>query len=290
MDRRWLVALLVVLPVAALAGLLAIDLQGTGRDYVVHLSLPPAAGEVGLPQVEGPLDPGRPLVVIDPGHGGFDPGAGAEGIKEKALTLSLARALRDDLLAHGGIRVALTRDDDRFLMLPERAGIARRLRADLFISIHADSAADPAASGATVYTLSERGSNQTAAELAAAENRADTVNGVQLASQSGAVNAILVDLSQREAASQSDDFARLILREGEGQAGGQGAVMFRDRSIQSAAFVVLKTADLPSILFETGYISNAADAARLNSVAGQQAFARVTASAIRAYFARHQAD
>jgi len=112
------------------------------------------------------------------------------------------------------------------------------------------------------------------------------VNGVQLASQSGAVNAILVDLSQREAASQSDDFARLILREG----AGQGAGMFRDRPIQSAAFVVLKTADLPSILFESGYISNAADVARLNSVAGQQVFARVTASAIRAYFARHQTN
>ena len=236
---------------------------------------------MGLPKIEGPLDPSRPLVVIDAGHGGHDPGAGTGLLKEKALTLSLALALRDALIESGGVRVALTRDDDRFLLLPERAGIARRLKADLFISIHADSSPVGEAQGGTVYTLSERGTNETAARLAEAENRADTINGVALTGQSDAVSAILVDLSQRETEAQSADFARLILREGEGR------LIFKDRAIQSAAFVVLKSADLPSVLFEAGYISNPVDAARLASHDGRAAFAETTAQAIRVYFARH---
>lgn len=286
MRRLAQIALIFLAPIAVFAALVGLDRafggQGRGRDYVIRLSLPPPAGEVGLPRVEGPLDPSRPLVVIDAGHGGFDPGAGTGSLKEKALTLSLAQALRDALLEHGGIRVALTRDDDRYLLLPERAGIARRLKADLFISIHADSAPNSGASGGTVYTLSDRGSSETAARLAEAENRADTVNGVQMSGLSNSVNSILVELSQRETAAASADFAQLILREGEGK------LRFKERSIQSAAFVVLKSADLPSVLFEAGYISSSDDAGRLNSVAGKQAFAEATAQAIRVYFARHQ--
>ncbi len=286
MRRFVQIALIFLAPIAVFAALVGLDRalggQGRGRDYVIRLSLPPPAGEVGLPRVEGPLDPSRPLVVIDAGHGGFDPGAGTGSLKEKTLTLSLAQALRVVLLEHGGIRVALTRDDDRYLLLPERAGIARRLKADLFISIHADSAPGTDASGGTVFTLSDRGSSQTAARLADAENRADTVNGVQLSGLSNSVNAILVELSQRETAAASADFAQLILREGEGK------LRFKDRSIQSAAFVVLKSADLPSVLFEAGYISSPGDAGWLHSPEGKQAFADATAQAIRVYFARHQ--
>lgn len=286
MRRFVQIALIFITPIAVFAAMVALDRglggQGRGRDYVIRLSLPPPAGEVGLPRIEGPLDPSRPLVVIDAGHGGFDPGAGTGSLKEKALTLSLAQALRDALLAHGGIRVALTRDDDRYLLLPERAGIARRLKADLFISIHADSAPGTDASGGTVFTLSDRGSSETAARLAEAENRADTLNGVQLSGLSNSVNAILVELSQRETAAASADFAQLILREGEGK------MRFKDRSIQSAAFVVLKSADLPSVLFEAGYISSPEDAEWLHSREGGQAFADATAQAIRVYFARHQ--
>lgn len=286
MRRLVQIALVFLAPIAVFAALVGLDRalggQGRGRDYVIRLTLPPPAGEVGLPRIDGPLDPSRPLVVIDAGHGGFDPGAGTGSLKEKSLTLSLAQSLRDALLAHGGIRVALTRDDDRYLLLPERAGIARRLKADLFISIHADSAPGTDASGGTVFTLSERGSNQTAARLAETENRADTLNGVQLSGLSNSVNAILVELSQRETAAASADFAQLILREGEGK------LRFKDSSIQSAAFVVLKSADLPSVLFEAGYISNPDDAEWLHSRAGKQAFADATAQAIRVYFARHQ--
>ena len=281
--RYLLLSLLVLAPLATFAALLALDsgfgAGGRGRDYVIRLQLPPA-GEIGLPRVEGPLDASRPLIVIDPGHGGHDPGAGSGAAREKDITLALALALRDALLRQGGLRVALTRADDRFLLLPERAGIARRLKADLFISIHADSAGNPGASGATVYTLSDRGSSEEAARLAASENRADAINGIAMGGQGDAVAAILVDLAQRETAERSQAFARLVLRE------GQARLRFRERGIQSAAFVVLKSADLPSVLFEAGYISNAEDAAQLGSDEGRRTFADVTASAIRVFFAR----
>ena len=286
-SRVLLLLGLVLAPVAVFAAMVAADRifapRGRGRDYVIRLELPPPGGEIGLPRIDGPLDASRPLVVIDAGHGGHDPGAGTGTLKEKAVTLGLAEALRDELLAQGGIRVALTRDSDRFLALPERSGIARRLKADLFISIHADSAAGDGgeeASGATIYTLSERGTSEEAARLAAKENRADTVNGVALGEQSDAVGAILVDLAQRESEARSAEFARLVLREGAGQ------LRFRSRAMQSAAFVVLKSPDVPSALFEAGYISNPLDAAELNSAAGRKAFAAVTARAIRVYFAR----
>src|SRR5690606_35826943 len=125
-----------------------------------------------------PDNASRPLVVIDPGHGGHDPGAGEGALQEKRLTLSLAKALREKLLENGGIRVALTRDSDRYLLLEERSGIARRLNADLFISVHADSAERQDANGASIYTLSERGTSQTASRYAERENRADRINGV----------------------------------------------------------------------------------------------------------------
>ena len=286
MPRITLILLALLAPVAVFAAMIAADRMfgppGLGRDYVVTVDLPQSGGEIGLPKIEGPLDASRPLVVIDAGHGGHDPGAGATSLKEKALTLALATALRDRLLKDGGVRVALTRADDRYLFLEERSGIARRLRADLFISIHADSteAEDSSASGATVYTLSERGTSDTAERMAARENRSDSINGVPLKGASDAVSAILVDLSQRETQSNSDEFARMILRE------GAARLPFRERSIQSAAFVVLKSPDVPSVLFESGYISNPKDSARLASATGRDALAEVIARAIRVYFAR----
>jgi N-acetylmuramoyl-L-alanine amidase len=286
--RRWMILLLVFLaPLAVFAAMVAADrlfgAPGRGFDYVVGVNLPPAEGAIGLPPIEGPQDGSRPLVVIDAGHGGKDPGAGAGALKEKDVTLALARALRAELLRRGGIRVALTRSDDRFLVLGERSNIARRLNADLFISIHADSTGENAeASGASVYTLSDKGTNETAEKYAARENAADVVNGVDLGKQSNSVSSILVDLSQRESLVQSQRFANLILRE------GAGRIPFRERSEQSAAFAVLKAPDIASVLFETGYISNAKDAARLAAPQGQQAFASVTARAIEVFFARQR--
>ena len=289
--RRGSIALLVVLaPLALLAtALLANHLWGPApraQAYVVRIELPPAGGELGLPPVEGPLDASRPLVVIDAGHGGHDPGAGAKDPKEKALTLGLARALHDELLSAGGIRVAMTRADDRYLALEERFGIARRLKADLFIAIHADSAGGAnaaAAHGATIYTLSQRGSTDEANRIASSENAADSVNGVPIKASASDVSAILVDLSQRQSAQQSAEFAQLILRE------GAGKLAFRDRPVESAAFVVLKSPDVPSVLVEAGYISNPGDAARLASAAGRKSFAEVLARSIRVFFARQLA-
>lgn len=287
MPRRLPLLLALVAPVAVFAAMIAADrllgAPGRGSAYSIRIELPPPGGELGLPPVEGPLDASRPLIVIDPGHGGYDPGAGNGPVKEKDLTLALARALKEQLLNGGGVRVAMTRADDKYLLLEERAGIAQRLKADLFLSIHADSADRPEASGATVYTLSDKGSNEIATRLAARENRADTVGGVRLSTTSDAVGAILVDLSQRDTGARSAEFARLILRE------GAGRLPFRERSQQQAAFVVLKSADLPSVLFEVGYISNDSDAGRLASPAGRHAFAEATAQAVRVYFARHAA-
>ncbi len=285
MRRMILLLLIVLAPLGAFAAMVAADRSfgapGRGYDYVVTVDLPPAGGIAGLPRIEGPMDASRPLVVIDAGHGGKDPGAGAGDTKEKAITLGLALALRDQLLKQGGVRVALTRSDDTYLFLDERPGIARRLGADLFISIHADSTeGETTATGATVYTLSAKGSSQEAEKIALRENSADLVNGVRIQEQSDDVGAILVDLSQRETQSLSEQFAALILRE------GQGNLPFKVLAPQSAAFVVLKSPDVPSVLFETGYINNPADFARITSPAGRAAFAGTLAQAIKVFFAR----
>lgn len=284
MPRGLQIVLVLLMPLAVFAAMVAADrlfgAPGHGTAYVQRIILPSSAAEVDLPEVLGPADASRPLIVIDAGHGGHDPGAVREEVHEKALTLALARALRDELLRGGGVRVAMTRDDDRYLMLAERSGIARRLGADLFLSIHADSVETGDASGASLYTLSERGSSEIAERMAERENRADRINGVQLAETSDTVSAILVDLSQREARARAEEFAALILRE------AQGNLPLRDEPLQSAAFAVLKSPEVPSVLFESGFISNSDDTARLLSPEGRQAFAEATARAVRAYFAR----
>ena len=287
MTYRLQITLVFIAPVLLLAGLyatgqaLGMRVPLLGRGYVIRIDLPDPASEVGLPPIAGPQDPSRPLVVIDAGHGGHDPGASGSDIKEKVLTLGLARALRDQLIREGGVRVALTRDDDRFLVLEERAEIARELGADLFLSIHADSAGGQLGiSGASVYTLSARASSEAAARFAARENSADMVNGVRLADQDDNVNAILVELSQRRTQERSDEFASLILRE------GQRVLAFHPQAQRSAALVVLRAPDVPSALFEAGFISNPDEAGRLASPDGQRRFAEAISRAIRVYFAR----
>lgn len=284
--RRLLILLgLFLVPVAVFGAMVAVDrtfgAPGRGFDYVVRVDLPPIGAFTDLPKIEGPLDATRPLVVIDAGHGGKDPGAISGGVQEKDLTLAMARALRDELLRGGGVRVALTRSEDRYLFLGERSAIARQLGADLFISLHADSTeVATGVTGATVYTLSAKGSSEVAERMAARENAADSINGVKIVEQSDDVSAILVDLSQRESLGKSELFARLILRE------GQGLMPFKERMPQSAAFAVLKAPDVPSVLFETGYINNPTDLARLRSDAGRFALAQTLARAIRVFFAR----
>lgn len=285
MWHRLQIALVFMAPVALIGGLyllgLALPVPLLGREYVIRMPLPAAGAAVGLPPVEGPTDPSRPLVVIDAGHGGHDPGAVGEGFREKTLALGLVRALRDRLLREGGVRVALTRDDDRFLVLEERVAIARSLGADLFLSVHADSAGDSdEVSGASVYTLSERASSEAAASFAARENSADQVNGVPLAGRSANVNTILVELSQRRSSQEAAGFASLILREGE------GVLRFHPQARRAASLAVLRAPDVPSVLYEAGFVTNPEDADRLASPEGRERFATVMARAIRIHFAR----
>lgn len=254
--------------------------------YSVRARTPTLRSEVALPPVLGPKDSSLPLVVIDAGHGGHDPGAISPhgGAREKVVTLQLARALRDELLASGRVRVAMTRDSDKFLVLQERYGIARRLDADLFISIHADSAGSHEASGATVYTLSEVASDREAARLAARENKADVINGINLGGAPKDVSSILIDLTQRETMNLSADFAKLVLRE------GQGKMRFRGDSHRFASFVVLKAPDVPSILLESGYLTSERDVEFLTSASGRTTIARSVARAVNAFFARQLAS
>ncbi len=286
MNRQMLIAMGLGVPLAVLTAVailfaLALSAQDYIPGYVVRVALPSSIGEIGLPAVLGPPDSSRPLVVVDAGHGGHDPGAiGQSGERESQMTLQLSLALRDALLAGGRVRVALTRDTDRFLALQERSGIARRLRADLFVSVHADAAESPDATGATVYTLSDKGSDAVADQVASRENRADRVNGVALADQSDAVSAILVNLSQRDMRERSKQFAGLVLRE------GTGKLRFHRDPDREAAFVVLKSLDLPSALIEAGYISSPDDARALASPGWRKDFARSVAAAIEIYLAR----
>ncbi|WP_447765969.1 N-acetylmuramoyl-L-alanine amidase [Sphingopyxis panaciterrae] len=256
------------------------------KRYSVTVPIGKAKPALPLPAIEGPENNRLPLVVIDAGHGGHDPGAISphSGKREKDITLALARAIRDDLVASGRVRVALTRADDRYLVLEERYGIARRLKADLFISVHADAAENQEASGASVYTLSEVASDREAARLAARENKANIINGVDLGAHSSDVSSILLDLTQRETMNVASDFARLLQRE------AANDVKFRSTAHRFASFVVLKAPDTPSILFETGFISNKDDSEFLASGAGQKKIARGVRDAVQIHFARQIAS
>ena len=210
------------------------------------VNLPPAASDRIY---ASPIARGRPIVVIDAGHGGRDPGAiSVSGqAREKDLTLILAKALRDELVKRGRVRVAMTRDDDHYLMLDDRASVARRLNAAMFVSIHIDSAANPLARGASVYSLSDVASDAEAAQLAARENAgADRMAG-------GSVDAMLADLAMRDQMSASANLAARLV----GKAAGR--VELRPNPHRVAAFHVLRRADAPAVLFEAGYLSNADD-------------------------------
>lgn len=257
------------------------------KGVTVRIGPPSRATAIKLPTVQGGRSANRPLVVIDAGHGGHDPGAPSvlnDGRSEKNVTLAIAKTLRDELIASGRVRVAMTREDDRFLVLAERREIARRLKADLFISIHADSAENDAARGGSVYTLSEVASDKVAAQLAIKENRADILNGVDLGGETSDVSSILIDLTQRETMNISSAFAGLLQRE---MAEG---VLTRSNYHKFANLMVLKAPDVPSVLIETGYMSNLEDARFLFSKDGQKRIAVAVRKAIEAHFARRLAQ
>lgn len=219
--------------------------------------------------------PGRPIVVLDPGHGGRDPGAsGVSGTStEKGLALALARELRDHLAERGRIRVALTREDDRYLSLEQRAAIARRLGAAAYISLHMDSAPNPLARGATFYSLSEVASDTQAAQLAEAENR--TAGAVSSAAD-GSVRALLADLAERTQMKASAELAERLVRK------SSGRFLLRPNPHRFASFHVLRRAEVPAVLIEAGYISNAEDEALLLVPEQRRAMVAALAEAIEA--------
>ena len=223
----------------------------------------------------------RPVIVLDPGHGGIDPGTtGRRGTTEKAAMLRFARVLRRQLRATGRYRVVMTRNADVFVRLRRRIRIARRARGDLFISLHADAIGLKGFRGASVYTLSERASDREAAALARKENKADIIAGIDLHGESGEVRNILIDLARRETMNRSVRFARLLV------GSMRRRVRMVGRSHRFAGFAVLKAPDIPSVLVELGYLSNRADESLLRSARYRAKVARAVLRAIDRFFAR----
>lgn len=260
-------------PVAAADDAPADDAIATAPAAAPATALPPPPSR-RAPGVR-PRSGALPLVVIDAGHGGKDVGAiSVDGGYEKDVTLAIARATADALRRHGKVRVKLTRDDDRFIPLGGRVTIARQARADLFVSIHADSAPNPDARGASVYTLSAVASDAVAARLAARENRADIIGGVNLGQLAPEVGDIMIDLTRRATTNVSVAFADILQDELSPDVG------FRSTFHHFAGFAVLKAPDVPSVLLETGYVSNRDDADRLFSDSGRRRIAAGIARAV----------
>ncbi len=222
----------------------------------------------------------KPLVIIDPGHGGVDPGAMSSFfLKEKTVVLALAKTLKAELERSGRYRVKLTRGNDRFIKLRDRVKFARTHEGDLFVSIHADSIEKSKVHGASIYTLSEKASDKQTAKLAAKENRADLIAGIDLSTEDEDVVNILVDLARRDTMNQSKFFASKLVS----TLSGSGVSMLESPH-RYAGFAVLKAPDIPSILVEAGFMSNDKEARRLNSPQYRKKIARGLRGGIDAYF------
>jgi N-acetylmuramoyl-L-alanine amidase len=267
---------------------LVLDLSATDREaFMRHLALDRTAmraseaSKVPVPQAKPSSDP-RPLVVIDPGHGGPDTGTKAGGgeIMEKNVVLDFSVALRDQLEKSGRYRVVMTRTDDTFIPLAERVKFARSRQAQLFISIHADALpkSEGDVQGATVYTLSETASDAEAAKLAEAENRSDVIAGIDLAKEPDDVADILFDLAHRETKTFSHAFARVLVGE------MKTAMRLHKKPLKSAGFVVLKAPDVPSVLVELGYMTNKSDLKLLTSDSWRTKAAANMAQAVEQFF------
>jgi N-acetylmuramoyl-L-alanine amidase len=256
---------------------------------------PPTAAASGPQTTPAPREPEAPtaaerqrvdrliIVAIDPGHGGEDPGAiGPTGLREKDVVLSIARQLRDALNAQRNIRVMLTRDADYFVPLSERVRKARRVQADLFVSIHADAFFKPEARGASVFALSQKGaSSATARWMAEKENAADGVGGVNVQVADAQVMRTLLDMSTTAQIKDSLKLGREVL----GHIGRVGKLHKRD--VEQAGFAVLKAPDIPSILVETAFISNPEEEEKLRDRDYQQRLVQALAAGIKRYFARN---
>ncbi|MBX5461329.1 MAG: N-acetylmuramoyl-L-alanine amidase [Steroidobacteraceae bacterium] len=264
--------------------------KGGGKQFVIALGKDVSAN-ASAPAASEPLKVVRPahapaeddrdiIVAVDAGHGGRDPGAiGRNGTYEKDVVLGIARALAARIDAERGMRAVLVRDGDYFIMLRDRMGRARKAKADLFVSVHADSIRDRSITGASVYVLSERGASSEAARwLAERENAADLMGGVSLDDKDASLASVLLDLSQTASLSASMTAAQLVLAELDRSFG------VRKSQVQQAQLVVLKSPDIPSMLVETGYISNPQEESRLKNRKYQERLAEAIFTGIRTYF------
>jgi len=264
-----------------------------GRDRRLVLTLVPVNAETFSRWAEAGAVPGpvssfvpepetrtRPLVVIDPGHGGVDPGAtGPDGLYEKTIVLSVGLHLRDALLASGAVDVMMTRDSDVYVRLLDRVALARDQGADLLVSLHADTVPEAYVQGASVYVVSEVASDQQAALLASRENEADRIAGVPVPSSEDPLFDVLLGLARERTLAESEAAAGFILE-------AMGEVMgLVNNARRHASFVVLKAPDVPSVLVELGYLSNPEEARFLADPANHQAVARGLAAGIVGYFA-----
>jgi N-acetylmuramoyl-L-alanine amidase len=267
---------------------LVVDLAPTtNSEFLAHAGWPRDVS-AAMASVESPPAPlstaartGKRLIILDPGHGGIDPGThGQSGLLEKDLVLSVAKTLRKVLEATGRYRVQLTRDTDVFIPLRERVNIARAAHGDLFVSLHADSNDHRDVRGASVYTLSEDASDREAATLAEKENMSDIIAGVDLTGENSPVASILIDLAQRDTMNRSVRFAETVV--GSLPAATMLLPLFPHRS---AGFAVLKGPDIPAVLIELGYLTNVRDEAEMATEAWRNRVARALSSAIDTHFA-----
>jgi len=264
---------------------LVLHLTATDREaFMRSVALESRAPEGSKPQTPPETKvngDSRPLVVIDPGHGGIDNGTrAASGEMEKTIVLEFSSLLRDKIEKTGKYRVLMTRTDDTFVALGDRVQFARARQAALFISIHADALRrrEGDAQGATVYTLSERASDARAARLAEAENQADVIAGLDLSAEEKDVAGILIDLARRETKTFSVQFAHTVVET------LKNATRLHQHPLKSARFVVLKAPDVPSVLVELGYVSNRADLKSLISTEWRDRTAESIVRAIEAFF------
>ena len=232
------------------------------------------------------LDPSpKHVIVIDPGHGGIDPGAVShDGTKEKDVVLAYAKALKQNLEGSGRYEVLLTRSNDKLIKLDDRVKYAREHKAELFIAVHADMLDDHAVRGTTVYTVSDQASDFETEALAQKENGADHIAGLNLSKQKQDVANALMTLAQRESQSEALLFAQKTVHE------ITPLTVLPSNPLRSAAFVVLKAPDVPSVLVELGYLSNIDDETRLNSAKWRKDMAEAMSKAVDSYFATASAN
>jgi N-acetylmuramoyl-L-alanine amidase len=269
---------------------LVLDLSATDREaFLRTIALENRAVSAPEPRRDPNPQNGdpRPIVVVDPGHGGIDDGTKASsGETEKSLVLDFGLLLRDQLEKTGRYRVIMTRTDDTYVSLSDRVRLARARHASLLISIHADALArgNGQAQGATVYTLSETATDSEAARLAEAENKADVIAGIDLSSEPGDVADILIDLAQRETRSFSNHFARTLVGE------LKAVARLHKQPLKSAGFKVLKAPDVPSVLVELGYLTNRGDLKQISSDKWRQRTADSIVKAVDTFFTTRVAD